>query len=120
MNTKIIIPEDEILNKKIHIIRNQKFMPDKDLAELFAEIPRRLREQVKRNNERFPVHFIFQLTENESNMVVPQNATPPSRKKFGGSLPYAITEHGVLMLANVLKNKQRLRSASDWWNYSFE
>lgn len=102
---KIVIPGDDALIKKIHIIRNQKVMLDKDLAELYGVIPRRLREQVKRNKERFPAHFMFQLTENEANMEVSHFATPPSRKKFGGSLPYAFTEHGVLMLANVLKNK---------------
>ena len=101
---KIVIPGDDTLIKKIHFIRNQKVMLDKDLAELYGVIPRRLREQVKRNRARFPPHFMFQLTENEADSMVSQNATP-SRKQFGGSLPYAFTEHGVLMLANVLTNK---------------
>jgi len=98
------IPGDEILMKKILMIRNQKVLLDKDLAELYGVIPRRLREQVKRNSNRFPAHFMFQLTQNEAEAMVSQNATP-SRKYFGGSLPYAFTEHGVLMLANVLKSK---------------
>ena len=102
--TTMTIPGDDILIKKIHFIRNQKVMLDKDLAELYGVIPRRLKEQVKRNIERFPSHFMFQLTESEAIGKVSQNATP-SRKQFGGSLPYAFTEHGVLMLANVLKNK---------------
>lgn len=101
---KFAIPGDETLIKKIHFIPNQKVMLDKDLAELYGVIPRRLREQVKRNIERFPPHFMFQLTENEAKTMVSHFATP-SWKQFGGSLPYAFTEHGVLMLANVLKNK---------------
>ena len=71
-----LIPSDEILITKIHIIRNHKIMLDKDLAELFGVIPRRLREQVKRNIERFPKNFMFQLTEAELEIVVSQNATP--------------------------------------------
>lgn len=79
-------------------------MLDKDLAELFGTIPIRLREQVKRNIERFPENFMFQLTEKEAEIMVSQNAIP-SKQHLGGSLPMVFTEHGVLMLANVLKSK---------------
>lgn len=64
-NEEVLIPSDEILVTKIYFIRTQKVMLDKDLAELFGVIPRRLREQVKRNIERFPKNFMFQLTETE-------------------------------------------------------
>jgi hypothetical protein len=81
-------------------------MLDKDLAELYGVDPRRLREQVKRNFERFPANFMFQLAENEVDGVVSQIATPQAgRRHFGGHLPYAFTEHGVLMLASVLRSK---------------
>lgn len=80
-------------------------MLDRDLAELYGVIPRRLREQVKRNINNFPKHFMFQLTEQETEMMVSQNAIP-SIKHLGGALPYVFTEHGVLMLANVLKSEQ--------------
>ena len=80
-------------------------MLDKDLAELYDVQPIRLREQVKRNLERFPSHFMFQLDDNEVDGLVSQNVIP-SRKQLGGHLPYAFTEHGVLMLANVLRSKK--------------
>ena len=69
--------------------------------------PIRLREQVKRNALRFPERFRFQLSDNELNTMVSQFATP-SLQSFGGALPYVFTEHGVLMLANVLKSKQAI------------
>lgn len=75
-------------------------MLDRDLAELFEVKSIRLREQVKRNAEKFPVHFMFQLTNEEVEVMVSQNAIP-SRQHLGGSLPYVFTEHGVLQLANV-------------------
>lgn len=78
-------------------------MLDRDLAELFDVKAIRLREQLKRNIEKFPVHFMFQLTNEEVEIMVSQNAIP-SKQHLGGSLPYVFTEHGVLQLANVLKS----------------
>jgi hypothetical protein len=104
-----IIPEEVIINK-IFIIRGQKMMLDKDLAEMYGVKPIRLREQVKRNRERFPENFMIQLTEKEVDVMLSQNAIP-SRKQLGGSLPYAFTEHGVLMLANVLKSDRALQTS---------
>src|SRR5271169_5537302 len=89
-----LIPDEAIISK-IYFIRGHKIMLDRDLAELYGTNARRLREQVKRNHERFPEHFMFQLTEQEAQMMVSQNAIP-SRKHLGGTLPYAFTEHGVL------------------------
>ena len=98
---------DEIIINKIYYIRKQKIMLDRDLAELYGVDARRLREQVKRNIERFPSNFMFQLTAKEVETMVSQNAIP-SKQQLGGFLPYAFTEHGVLMLASVLKSKQAL------------
>jgi hypothetical protein len=78
-------------------------MFDKDLAELYGVKAIRLREQVKRNAKKFPENFMIHLTNEEVEMMVSQNAIP-SRKYLGGYLPYAFTEHGVLMLATVLKS----------------
>ena len=100
--SKSIVP-DEIVINKIYILRGEKVMLDRDLAELYDVKPIRLREQVKRNIERFPEKFMMQLTEKEVDLMVSQNAIP-SKQVLGGSLPYAFTEHGVLMLANVLKS----------------
>lgn len=96
--------QDELIMSKIYLLRNQKIMLDRDLAALYGVKPIRLREQVKRNNGRFPANFMFQLTEEEVETMVSQNAIP-SRRHLGGALPYAFTEHGVLMLANVLKTQ---------------
>ena len=95
---------DETIISKIYYIRGQKVMLDKDLAELYGVQAKRLREQVKRNGERFPDNFMFQLTDPEVDLMVSQIASP-SRQQLGGYLPYAFTEHGVLMLANVLRSK---------------
>ena len=61
------------------------------------EVLIRLREQVKRNLTKFPAHFMFHLTEKEVEVMVSQNAIP-SKQHLGGALPFAFTEHGVLML----------------------
>jgi len=102
-----IIPQ-EVLISKIYFIRNEKVMLDRDLAVLYGVKGIRLREQVKRNSAKFPKHFMFQLTEVETEIMVSQNAIP-SKSHLGGSLPYAFTEHGVLMLANVLKSERAVQ-----------
>ncbi len=83
-------------------------MLDRDLAALYGVKAIRLREQVKRNLSKFPSHFMFQLTEQEVEIMVSQNAIP-SKQNLGGTLPYAFTEHGVLMLANVLKSERAVQ-----------
>jgi hypothetical protein len=103
MSEEINTPQ-EVVMSKIYEIRGEKVMLDRDLAELYDVKAIRLREQVKRNIEKFPNHFMFQLTEDEVNSMVSQNAIP-SKKHLGGSLPYVFSEHGILQLANVLKGK---------------
>ncbi len=93
--------------EKIYLIRGVKVMLDKDLAEMYGTIPIRLRQQVKRNLERFPEHFMFQLNEEEVENMVSQNVIP-SRQSLGGALPYVFSEHGILMLANVIKSQQAI------------
>jgi phage regulator Rha-like protein len=100
MSEESIIP-NEVITNKIYLIRGQKVMLDRDLAELYDVKNIRLREQVKRNTDKFPEHFMFRLTEIETEFMVSQNAIP-SKKHLGGSLPYVFTEHGILQLANVL------------------
>lgn len=103
-----LIESDDIIISKIYYIRGYKVMLDRDLADMYGVEPRRLREQVKRNGERLPANFMFQLTESEADNMVSQNAIP-SRKHLGGHLPYAFTEHGVLMLANILRTKTAMQ-----------
>ena len=100
------IPQ-EIIEKKIYLIRGHRVMFDKNLAELYDVKPIRLREQVKRNLKRFPEDFMFQLNEEEINMMVSQNAIP-SKKHLGGHMPYAFTEHGILMLSSVLNSDRAI------------
>lgn len=107
MEEQLLLP-DEVIIGKIYLIRNKKVMLDKDLAGLYDVKAIRLREQVKRNTDRFPENFMFQLSEKEIDMLVSQSAIP-SKKHLGGSLPYAFTEHGILMLANVIKNERAIK-----------
>ncbi len=104
----VLVVPDEIVMNKIYIIRNHKVMLDRDLAELYGVKSIRLREQVKRNITKFPEHFMFQLTEIEVEIMVSQNAIP-SKSHLGGTLPFVFTEHGVLMLANVLKSERAVQ-----------
>lgn len=104
---KQILP-DELLLNKIYFLREEKVMLDRDLAILYGVKPIQLRQQVKRNAIRFPNHFMFQLNETEVEIMVSQNVIP-SMKHLGGHLPYAFTEHGVLMLANVLKSERAIK-----------
>ena len=96
----------------IHVIRGQQVMLDSDLAQLYGVETRRLNEQVKRNIERFPEDFMFQLTKDEISNLMSQNATSSLKSQnvissWGGSrkLPYAFTENGVAMLSSVLRSK---------------
>jgi hypothetical protein len=82
-------------------------MLDRDLAELYRVRPSALRQQVRRNPERFPEDFMFQLSQEEADLLVSQNVTP-SRSHFGGSLPLAFTEQGVAMLSSVLTSKRAI------------
>lgn len=92
------------IESKILLIRGQKVMLDADLAELYGVETKRLNEQVRRNAERFPEDFMFQLSEKEFVNLKSQFAT----SSWGGrrKLPNAFTEHGTIMAANVI-NSQR-------------
>lgn len=87
----------------IKVIRGQQVMLDSDLSALYGVETRRLNEQVKRNIERFPDDFMFQLRKKELDNLMSQNAT----SSWGGTrkLPYAFTEQGIAMLSSVLKSQ---------------
>ncbi|MEO5643835.1 MAG: ORF6N domain-containing protein [Bacteroidia bacterium] len=107
-NSKQEAVSEDVLMNKIYILRGQKIMLDRDLAGLYGVQAKRLREQVKRNLNRFPRNFMFQLTREETDFMVAQNAIP-SLQHLGGTLPYAFTEHGILMLANILKSDEAIQ-----------
>lgn len=102
------VPDEVQLRKKIHTLRGEQVMLDRDLADLYGVKAIRLREQVKRNIKRFPEDFMFQLTEAEVDLLVSQNAIP-SRKHLGGSLPYAFTEQGVAGISGVLTSDRAIQ-----------
>lgn len=95
-----------MLNIPIHNIREQKVILDSDLAKLYEVTTKRLNEQVKRNERKFPDSFRFQLTKEEHEILRSQNAT--SSKGHGGRryMPYVFTEHGTLQAANVLNSEK--------------
>lgn len=99
------------IERAIHSIRGEKVMLDSDLADLYGVETKSLNRAVKRNQNRFPPDFMFQLTVEESADLRCQIGT--SNTEHGGRryLPYAFTEHGALMLANVL-NSERAAQAS--------
>lgn len=90
----------------IRTLRGEKLILDSDLAQLYGVTTSRLNEQVKRNLERFPTDFIFRLTRTEFKNLISQSATSSSASGYGGrrTLPYAFTEHGAIMAANVLNS----------------
>lgn len=110
----------EIIHNKIYEIRGHKVMLDYEIAEMYEVETKRINEQVKRNIERFPEDFMFQLTENEWVMMRSQIVTTSdsnwsqiatSSKKHRGKsyLPFAFTEHGVTMLASVLRSEKAVK-----------
>jgi phage regulator Rha-like protein len=95
------------VESRIFVQRGQKVILDSDLAELYGVPVKRLNEQVKRNRERFPQDFMFQLSAEEEQSLRSQNAT----SKRGGRryLPYAFTEHGAIMAATVLNSERAVQ-----------
>lgn len=99
----------ERIRNKIYEIRGKKVMLDRDLAELYHVETRRLNEAVKRNIERFPLDFMFQLSKEEVHYWMSQFATSNSIKMGLRKLPYAFTELGVAMLSSVLNSKEAIQ-----------
>lgn len=101
-----LVPVERIAGR-IFLIREEKIMLDFHLAELYATETRSLKQAVKRNIERFPSDFMFELSEGEIDNLVSQNVIP-SKSYLGGAVPYAFSESGVAMLSSVLKSKQAI------------
>ncbi len=103
--SKLVVLEE--IQSKIYTIRSVQVMLDRDLANFYGVKPIRLREQVKRNIKRFPSDFMFQLTEEESLVMVSQNAIP-SKQHMGGTLPFVFTEQGVAAISSVLTSDRAI------------
>ncbi|MDR3325539.1 MAG: ORF6N domain-containing protein [Spirochaetaceae bacterium] len=99
------------LENMIYEIRGHKVMLDSDLARLYQVETKRLNEAVRRNSERFPVDFMFRLTEADLSTLKSQNATSNDEGGRGGRryLPYAFTEQGVSMLSSVLRSDRAVK-----------
>lgn len=104
--SKSLVPDEVVMNK-IYLIRNQKVMLDADLAELYGTETKKLKQQVNRNIQRFPKHYMFELTKEENEVLRSQFVTL-KRGEHSKYLPYAFTEHGILMLSNILKSERAI------------
>ena len=99
-----VIPMERI-ERAIILVRGEKVMLDSDLAEIYGVETKALNQAVKRNASRFPVDFVFQLTAKEAESLRSQIVTSNDGRGGRRYLPYAFTEHGALMLANVLNSE---------------
>lgn len=107
MTNEISIP-DEIISNKIYLIRNQKVMIDRDLAELYQVETRVLKQSVKRNINRFPEDFMFELNKNEFENWRSQFVTSNADKMGLRYAPMVFTEQGVAMLSSVLNSERAI------------
>jgi len=99
------MPPRPAIEKRIYIIRGRQVMLDEDLADLYSVETKRLIEQVKRNLERFPDDFMFQLRKDEAAALRSQIATSNAGRGGRRYAPYVFTEQGVAMLSSVLRSK---------------
>lgn len=107
MSKKVTIPE-EIITNKIYLIRDQKIMLDRDLAELYGVETKRLKEAVRRNKERFPDDFMFEMSKEELQNWRTHFATSKEVKKGLRYAPFCFTEQGVAMLSSVLNSPRAI------------
>lgn len=117
MTNKSLIASVEQIESQIFLIRGQKVMLDADLAELYGVETKRFNEQVRRNSERFPEDFMFQLTAEEfvnlRSQIATSNNSVGNTTGRGGRrhLPYAFTEHGAIMAASVLNSPRAVEAS---------
>ena len=100
--------ELQIIHNKIYEIRGQRMLLDFDLAEMYEVETRALKQAIKRNIDRFPDDFMFELNDKEIENLVSQSVIP-SKSKLGGAKPFAFTEQGVAMLSSVLNSKKAIQ-----------
>ena len=101
--------EINLIQQKIHEIRGEMVMLDFDLAYLYEVDTKILNQAVKRNLDRFPVDFMFKLTEKEWKNLLIQNSIISQSKRKNSLLPFAFTEHGVAMISGVLKSEKAVK-----------
>ena len=118
MENEISILEENSIRSKIHVIRGQQVMLDRDLAELYGVETKVLNQAVKRNKERFPEEFCFQITREEVEREIISRSQFVTLKNDGDRrgtnikyLPYVFTEQGVAMLSSVLKSETAIKAS---------
>jgi len=100
----------QIVDEKIHTLRGHKVILAHDLATLYGVPTKRLNEQVRRNRSRFPADFVFRLAQVEMDTLGLRSQIATSKKRGGIRYsPYAFTEHGAMMAANVLKSQKAVQ-----------
>ncbi|MBI4660754.1 MAG: ORF6N domain-containing protein, partial [Verrucomicrobia bacterium] len=97
------------IEARIHLVRGHKVILDHDLAELYGVSTKALNQAVKRNSQRFSDEFVFRLTQEEVNFLRSQSVTSKETRGGRRNLPYAFTEHGALMAANVLRSRRAVQ-----------
>jgi hypothetical protein len=102
-NTSNVSKESVVIESFIHIIRGQKVIFDSDLARLYGVPTKVFNQAIKRNRDRFPFDFMFQITQEELNECMRSQFVTASKRNIR-HLPYAFTEHGAIMAANVLNS----------------
>lgn len=110
MNKSLAKLRIESVESRILHLRGEKVILDADLSDLYGIATKRLNEQVKRNQDRFPDDFMFKLTETEKAEVV-ANCDHLRKLKFSRTRPYAFTEHGVIMAANVINSERAVQAS---------
>ncbi len=106
-NDNKLVLHEAVIASKIITLREEKVILDVHLAELYEVETRILKQAVRRNRERFPDDFMYELTEAEIEDVVSQHVIP-SKRHLGGAAPFAFTENGVAMLSSVLSGKRAI------------
>jgi ORF6N domain len=104
--SKVLSITETAIESKIYLIRGQKVMMDSDLAEMYSVETKALKQAVKRNMDKFPDDFMFELTVKEAEDFSRSHFVTLKRGQNIKYLPFAFTEHGVLMLSSVLRSKQ--------------
>ena len=101
--------EINLIQQKIHEIRGEMVMLDFDLAFLYEVDTRSLNQAVKRNLERFPIDFMFRLTQNEWDSMISHFVISSAGRRKKNAAPFAFTEHGVAMISGVLKSEKAVK-----------
>ena len=97
------------LQNRIYEIRGQRVILDKDIAQLYEVDTKVLNQAVKRNEQRFPIDFMFRLTQKEWDSMISQNVISSSINRRKDTTPFAFTEHGVAMISGVLKSEKAVK-----------